>query len=90
MDIKQQLMNQAVKLMQDPRVSRALQNPRVMQGLVGAVQIGTKVQHNLDQNLRKVAQGLNLATGAEVDELRRTISRLEEQLEQQRAQRDSE
>ena len=83
-------MNQAVKLMQDPRVSRALQNPRVMQGLVGAVQIGTKVQHNLDQNLRKVAQGLNLATGAEVDELRRTISRLEEQLEQQRAQRDSE
>ena len=86
-DIKQQLMNQAFKLMQDPRVSKALQNPKVMQGLVTAVQLGTRVQQNLDENLRKVVHGLNLATVAEVEELRRTVSRLEDQLERERTTR---
>ena len=84
MDFRQQLMTQAFKLLQDPRVGKALQNPRVMQGIMGAVQLGSKVQQNLDASVRRVVQGLNLATSEEVDELRRTIERLENQLEDQR------
>jgi hypothetical protein len=29
-DVKQQLMDQAMRLMRDPRVMKALQNPKVM------------------------------------------------------------
>ena len=84
MEFKQQLMNQAFKLLQDPRVGKALQNPRVMQGIMGAVQLGSKVQQNLDASVKRVFQGLNLATSDEVHELRRTVERLENELEDQR------
>lgn len=83
LDLKQQLMNQAFKLMQDPRVGKALQNPRVMQGLMGAVQLSSKVQQNLDSSMKRVVQSLNLATSEEVDQLRQTIARLENQIDDQ-------
>lgn len=80
MDLKQQLMTQAFKLMQDPRVARALQNPRVMQGVVGAMQLGARVQKNITTGTTVVARSLNLATTEEVAELRTTIDRLEREL----------
>lgn len=84
MDLKQQLMTQAFKLMQDPRVAKALQNPKVMQGVMGAMQLGAKVQKNLAYSSTAVARGLNLATTAEVEELRSTIDRLERELAESR------
>ena len=84
MDLKQQLMTQAFKLMQDPRVAKALQNPKVMQGVMGAMQLGAKVQKNLAHSSTAVARGLNLATTAEVEELRSTIDRLERELAESR------
>lgn len=83
MDIKQQLMNQAFKLMQDPRVAKALQNPKVMQGVMNAVQLSTKAKQGFDSSMQRMVQGLNLATTAEVEELRKTIERLENQLDEQ-------
>src|SRR5690348_16502516 len=83
-DLKQELVNQALKLMQDPRVMRAMQNPKVMQGLMGVLQLRAKAQKNFEAQLEKVAKGLSLATEAEVRELRRTVRRLERELEAQR------
>ncbi len=84
MDLKQELVNQALKLMQDPRVMRAMQNPKVMQGLMGALQLRAQIQKNLESQLEKVAKGLSLATEAEVRELRRTVRRLEREIDAQR------
>lgn len=89
MDVKQQLVEQAMRLMRDPRVMKALQNPKVMQGLMSAFQFKAKVQQNLESNIQRVAKGLNLATAAEVRELRRTIGRLERELDGQRGPRRS-
>lgn len=86
MDLKQELVNQALKLMQDPRVMRTLQNPKVMQSLMGALQLRAKVQKNLESQLERVAKSLSLATEAEVRELRRTVRRLEKELEAVRNQ----
>ncbi len=86
MDLKQELMNQALRLMQDPRVMRAMQNPKLMQGLMGALQLRAKVQQNLETGVQRVAKRFNLATEAELRELRRTVRRLERELEAQRAQ----
>lgn len=81
MDIKRELLDQATRLMQDPRVSKALQHPALMQGLVQALQVRAKVQSNLESGVQRVAKSLSLATTAEVRELRRTVRRLERELE---------
>ena len=86
MDLKQELVNQALKLMQDPRVMRALQNPKVMQGLMGALQLRAQVQKNIESQLERVAKRLSLATEGEVRELRRTVRRLEKELDAVRNQ----
>lgn len=85
MDIKRELMTQATRLMQDPRVAKALQNPKVMQGVVGAIQLGARVQKNLETGSAAVARQLNLATNAEVQELREEIDRLQHSLTEARA-----
>jgi hypothetical protein len=87
-DLKQKLTDQALRLMQDltqdPRVMRALQNPKVMQGLMGVLQLRVKVQQNLESNVQRVAKSLRLATEAEVRDLRRTVRRLEREIAAQK------
>jgi transcriptional regulator NrdR family protein len=70
--------------MQDPRVVKALQNTKVMQGLMGALQLRVKAQQSIDANVQRVAKGLRLATEAEVRELRRAVRRLEREVEAQK------
>jgi len=81
MDLKEELKNQALRLMQDPRVMKALQNPKLMQGVMGALQLRAKVQQQVQTRMQRVAKSLSLATEAEVRELRRTVRKLERELE---------
>jgi hypothetical protein len=83
-DLKQELMNKAFKLMQDPRVAKAMQNPKLMEGVMGALKLRSQVQKNLDEGVKRIAKGLNLATESEVKELRRALHRLERELEHER------
>jgi transcriptional regulator NrdR family protein len=80
-DLKQQLVNKALHVLQDPRVAKALQNPKVIEGLMGALKLRTEVQKNLDAGIKLIAKSLNLATESEVRELKRAIKRLERELE---------
>jgi hypothetical protein len=89
LDLKEQLMNQALRLMQDPRVAKAMQNPTLMQGMMGALALRAKVQTNIESQVQRVAKTLNLATGAEVRELRRTVRRLERELEAHRLEQQA-
>jgi hypothetical protein len=84
-ELKQQLFNKALQLMQDPRVAKAMQNPKVIQGVMGALKLRTEVQKNLDSGMKLIAKGLNLATESEVKELKRAIKRLERELEQRQS-----
>jgi polyhydroxyalkanoate synthesis regulator phasin len=84
MDWKEQLRNKALTLLSEPRVSALLQDPRLTQGIVGVFKLRTQVEQQVDQGVRRLAKRLNLATAAEVQELRRAVSRLERQLEQER------
>jgi transcriptional regulator NrdR family protein len=81
MDLKEQLKDQALRLMQDPRVMKALQNPKLMQGVMGALQLRAKVQQQVQNRMQRVAKSLSWATEAEVRELRRTVRKLERELE---------
>lgn len=74
------LMKQGTKLLQDPRVMKALQDPRVMKAVSKGFEIKGKVQQQFDASVEQMANNLNLATKAEVRELKRTIRKLEREL----------
>jgi hypothetical protein len=84
MDWKEQLRNKALTLLSEPRVTAVLSDPRVSQGIINVLKLRGQVEHQVEQGVRQIAKTLNLATAAEVQELRRAISRLERQLEQER------
>lgn len=84
MDWKEQLRNKALTLLSEPRVTALLSDPRVSQGIINVLRLRGQVEEHVGQSVRQIAKTLNLATAAEVQELRRAISRLERQLEQER------
>ncbi|MET0387674.1 MAG: hypothetical protein ABW321_17015 [Polyangiales bacterium] len=87
MDWKQQLLNKAVLLMQDPRVAKLVQDPRVTAGILGAMKLRTDLERGLGERAKQVARSLHLASEDEVQELRRAVARLEQELERTRNQR---
>jgi polyhydroxyalkanoate synthesis regulator phasin len=74
------LMKQGTKMLQDPRVMKVLQDPRVMKAVSKGFEIKGKVQQQFDASVEQMANNLNLATKAEVRELKRTIRKLEREL----------
>jgi predicted nuclease of restriction endonuclease-like RecB superfamily len=86
-DWKQQLFNKAFSMMQDPRVAKLLQDPRVMSGLMGAMKFRSDVERSFNQRVKQLAKSLRLASEDEVLELQRAVARLEHELERARHQR---
>jgi hypothetical protein len=80
MSLKKTLMSQGMKLMQDPRFMKMMQDPRVMKAMAKGLELKGKAQQQFDARVEKVADSLNLATKAEVRELKRTIRKLERDL----------
>jgi polyhydroxyalkanoate synthesis regulator phasin len=74
------LIKQGTKMLQDPRVLKALQDPRVMKAVSKGFELKGKVQQHFDQSVESLANNLNLATKAEVRDLKRTIRKLERDL----------
>ena len=84
---KQQLLSKAFTLMQDSRVVKLLQDPRVMSSLMGAMKLRSDVQRSFNQQVKVLAKSLHLASEDEVQELKRAVARLEQELERSRHQR---
>jgi hypothetical protein len=66
--------------MSDPRVSRVMGDPRVMNAAMKAMSVGGTVKAELDRASRFAAGVLGFATQEEVSSLRSTIQTLEDQL----------
>ncbi|MEZ4340466.1 MAG: hypothetical protein R3B82_27925 [Sandaracinaceae bacterium] len=88
MDLKKLVAKQGMKLMQDPRVAKLMQNERVMKGMMSALSARAKAQESFDATVEKTAKRLGLVTKSEVRELKRTMRKLETQLK--KAQREAE
>lgn len=86
MDWKSALSKQGLRLMQDPRVARLMQDERVMKAAVQALQVRGRLQQRLEDRVDQVAKALNLATKREIRELKRSLRRMEQELERARAQ----
>jgi len=80
--LKQTLMERGMKLMSDPRVTKLLSNPKVMNVVMKGFQLRGQAQAAVDGQLKAIARRLRLATRDEVGELKQTIRVLEQSLRQ--------
>jgi hypothetical protein len=61
-DIKSFLKDRGLKIMQDPKVTKLMQDERVMKVAMRAIELRGKVQDEIDGNVEKVAKSLGLVT----------------------------
>ena len=87
MALKDLLMKQGMKLMQDPRFMKLMQDERVMKAVMNAMQLRGKMQETFDQRVERIAKTFNLATQKEVKRLERMLRKMERELEDERAKK---
>ena len=76
--LKDVLVGQAMKLAGNPRVTKLVSDPRVMNAAMKAMSLGGAVKTNMDKAERLAAGVFGLATQEEVATLRQTIQTLED------------
>ncbi len=81
MALKDLFLKHGMKLISDPRVAKLMQDERVMKTLMQAIQLRGKVQESFDQRVERIAKALNLATQKELRELKRTLRKVERDLD---------
>lgn len=80
MSIKKTLAKQGMKLMTDPRVMKVMQDERVMKTVMQMMSVPGKVQSFTNDQVERLAKAMSLATEDEVNDLKRQIRRLEEEV----------
>lgn len=85
--VKDLVIGRAMRLVSDPRLSRVMGDPRVMNVAMRAMNVGGNFKAELDRASRFAAGVLGFATQEEVSNLRSTIQTLEDQLAIMGAQR---
>lgn len=78
--IKNRIVQQGMKLMTDPRVMRIMSDERVMKAVMQMMSVPGKVQSFTTDQVEKLAKAMSLATEDEVNDLKRQIRHLEEEL----------
>ncbi len=78
--IKDVVVGQAFKLAGNPKVSKLVSDPRLMNAAMKAISVGGSVKSGLDKAGRLAAGAFGLATHDEVVNLRSTIQHLEDQV----------
>jgi len=68
------------ELSKDPRVARALQDPRVQRWLLRALRLRGRAEGAFERRVQRVANALNLATQRDLRALHRQIRDLEREL----------
>jgi polyhydroxyalkanoate synthesis regulator phasin len=74
------LKDRLFKLLQDPRVAKLMQNPKVQQTVVKGFRFRGRVEGAMDQRVQQMASVLNLATQRDLRSLHRRIRHLEQEL----------
>ncbi|MCS6798680.1 MAG: hypothetical protein NZ898_09130 [Myxococcota bacterium] len=87
MSVRKALIERGMKVLQDPRVARMMQDPRVMKAMMRALELRAKLQAQYEQQVARVARTMNLATQKELQELRRSLRKLERALDEARTER---
>jgi len=77
---KKTLLEQGLKLLSNPRIIKLMQDERVMKTLLTAMSLPGKAQSFAKDQVENVVKAMDLATEAEIKDLRRTVRRLEDEM----------
>ncbi|HEY2899938.1 MAG TPA: hypothetical protein VGL59_05130 [Polyangia bacterium] len=76
--VKDAFVGQAMRLISDPRLSRMIGNPKVVNAAMKAMNLGGSVKAEVDKATRFAAGVFGFATQEEVSALRSTVQTLED------------
>lgn len=82
--LKQEAMKQGMKLISSPKVMKLMADPRFMNAITQGFALKSRIQSEVDTRLRAMAGALNLATREDLEELQRTLRRMESAVNEMR------
>ncbi len=82
-DLKVQLVNQAMKMLQTDTAQKVMASPSVQNAMSFVFQASFKVKNEVQSTKRKLASALDLVTKEELRELRRNVERLERRVKKE-------
>jgi hypothetical protein len=80
--LRKGLMKQGLRLLSDPRIAKWMQDERVMRAVMVAMSVPGKAQSFAREHLESIARAMALATEADVNDIRRTMRKFEDELSQ--------
>jgi polyhydroxyalkanoate synthesis regulator phasin len=86
---KQMALNHAMKMMSNPKFTKLMSDPRVMNAIAKGFELQGQMRTQVEASLRNLAETLNLATREDVSTLRRKLSQIEASLDALQGHLDS-
>ena len=87
---KQMALNHAMKLMSNPKFTKLMSDPRVMNAIAKGFEFQGQMRSQVEAGLRNLAETLNLATKEDLSTLRRKLSQVEASLDAMQSHLESE
>ncbi len=75
-------MQQAMKLMSNPKFTKLMSDPRVMNAIAKGFEFHGQVRSTLEGGLKTLADSLNLATKEEFSSLKKKLGKVENSLDE--------
>lgn len=88
-DLKDRVMGEAMKLVSHPSVAPLLQDERLMKLVMNALSVPGRINEITEEQRSNFIKLMGLATREEVDDLKRTVRSLEDELARLRNAGDS-
>jgi hypothetical protein len=87
MSLKERLVEESMRLAQNPALAKLVQDPRFMQLVVAALSMPGRVATFTSEQKERFSREMGLATSDELRDLRRRLAALEAEVEQLRSGR---
>lgn len=81
-NLKDKAMQTAMRLMQNKRVQKAMQSPRLQQAVSRAIERGTSMKADFDELKRTMVDRLDLATEDDLRSMKVELERLQREMAQ--------
>ena len=81
MSIKDEVTKRGMKMMSDPRFAKLVQNPQFLKAVMVLMQVPGKVNTFTNEQAERLASSLKLATAKDVADLKKSVKKLEREVE---------
>ncbi len=87
-NLKDDLLNGALKALQSPTAQKILNNEKVQKGVAKAFRTSYELKNGIDERREDIVRRFNLATQDDLRSMKRELDRLHRQVDHLKRQRD--